>query len=93
MSASPAQWRHVAERLPATGVTSFVPTYTTAPLAVLARGLDRAASARTEPAAVVRRPDLGRIAPGCVADLVWWDQSYVPRRVWIGGELAQAASS
>ena len=69
MSASPAQWRHVAERLPATGVTSFVPTYT-APLAELARGLDRAASARTEPAAVVRRPDLGRIAPGCVADLV-----------------------
>ena len=50
-------------------------------------------AATAVPAAVVRRPDLGRIAPGCVADLVWWDQSYVPRRVWIGGEPAQAASS
>lgn len=42
-------------------------------------------SATAVPASVLGRPELGRVAPGAAADLVWWDESYVPRRVWVGG--------
>ena len=51
-------------------------------------GIDPAAAlhAATEvPADALGRPDLGRIAVGAVADLVWWDADWVPRRVWVGG--------
>jgi N-acetylglucosamine-6-phosphate deacetylase len=37
------------------------------------------------PADALGRTDLGQIAPGARADLVWWDDDLVPRRVWIGG--------
>jgi N-acetylglucosamine-6-phosphate deacetylase len=44
------------------------------------------------PADLIGRPDLGRIAPGAVADLVWLDDPRAPgglraRATWVGGEL------
>jgi N-acetylglucosamine-6-phosphate deacetylase len=55
---------------------------------MIAAGIDPALAlhAATEaPATAIGRPDLGRIAPGARADLVWWDDDWIPRRVWIGG--------
>ncbi len=52
-------------------------------------GLDPAVAllAATEaPADAIGRPDLGRLAVGAQADLVWWDEAWVPRRVWVAGE-------
>jgi N-acetylglucosamine-6-phosphate deacetylase len=40
------------------------------------------------PADLVGRSDLGRIAPGAVADLVWLGDDLTTRATWIGGELA-----
>ncbi len=42
-------------------------------------------AATEAPARMLRRDDLGRIALGALADLVLWDDDWVPRRVWIGG--------
>lgn len=56
---------------------------------MIAAGLDPAivlASCTEVPARSIRRNDLGRLAPGALADLVWWDADWYPRRVWIGGE-------
>ena len=39
------------------------------------------------PADLVARPDLGRIAPGAVADLVWLGDDLSARATWVGGEL------
>ncbi len=55
---------------------------------MIAAGLDPALvlTAATETAArAMRRDDLGRLAAGALADLVWWDEAWHPRRVWIGG--------
>ena len=46
VDADPAGWATVADALPATGVTSFLATFVTAPVSDLAAGLDRAAAAR-----------------------------------------------
>ena len=45
-NADDAQWDLVARRLPATGVTSFQPTYITAPIDALVPGLDKAIEVR-----------------------------------------------
>jgi N-acetylglucosamine-6-phosphate deacetylase len=43
------------------------------------------------PADVLGRPDLGRIAPGAHADLVWLDDAFRARATWVGGELVHGA--
>jgi N-acetylglucosamine-6-phosphate deacetylase len=56
---------------------------------MVAAGLDAAAvlAAATEaPARSLGRDDMGRVVPGALADLVWWGDDLVPRRVWVGGE-------
>jgi N-acetylglucosamine-6-phosphate deacetylase len=39
------------------------------------------------PADLIGRPDLGRIAPGAAADLVWLADDLRTRATWVGGEL------
>jgi N-acetylglucosamine-6-phosphate deacetylase len=45
------------------------------------------AAASRVPADLIGRPDLGRIAPGAAADLVWLGDDLRTRAAWIGGEL------
>jgi N-acetylglucosamine-6-phosphate deacetylase len=45
-------------------------------------------SASAVPADALGRDDLGRITPGALADLVWWDDELTVRRTWVGGEPA-----
>jgi N-acetylglucosamine-6-phosphate deacetylase len=57
-------------------------------------GLDPAtvlASCTEVPARSIRRNDLGRLVPGALADLVWWDADWYPRQVWVGGTEALSA--
>ena len=69
---------------------------------VLDEGIRRMVAAGMDPATVLasctevaarslNRNDIGRIAPGALADLVWWDADWFPRRVWVGGQEIQAA--
>jgi N-acetylglucosamine-6-phosphate deacetylase len=39
------------------------------------------------PADLIGRADLGRIAPGAAADLVWLDDDLRARATWVAGEL------
>jgi N-acetylglucosamine-6-phosphate deacetylase len=58
---------------------------------VVAAGVDlrSAVDAATRlPADVVGRPDLGRIAPGATADLVWLGDDLSARATWLAGRLA-----
>jgi N-acetylglucosamine-6-phosphate deacetylase len=58
---------------------------------VVAAGVDlrSAVDAATRlPADVVGRPDLGRIAPGATADLVWLGDDLTARATWLAGRLA-----
>lgn len=51
-------------------------------------GLAEAVAAATRiPADLIGRPDLGRIAPGAVADLAWLGDDLRARATWVGGEL------
>jgi N-acetylglucosamine-6-phosphate deacetylase len=45
------------------------------------------------PADVLGRTDLGRLATGAKADLVWWSDDLRPLRVWVGGQVAYDATS
>ena len=57
-------------------------------------GLDLAtavAAASTVPADLVGRPDLGRIAAGATADLVWLDDELRTRATWVAGVRTDAA--
>jgi N-acetylglucosamine-6-phosphate deacetylase len=61
---------------------------------MVAAGMDPATvlAACTEVAArSLNRSDIGRIAPGALADLVWWDADWYPRRVWIGDQEVEVA--
>jgi N-acetylglucosamine-6-phosphate deacetylase len=44
------------------------------------------AAASRVPADLIGRPDLGRLAPGAVADLVWLDDDLRTAATWINGE-------
>jgi N-acetylglucosamine-6-phosphate deacetylase len=58
---------------------------------VVAVGVDlrSAVDAATRvPADILGRPDLGRIAPGAVADLVWLGDDLSARATWLAGRLA-----
>lgn len=53
-------------------------------------GIDVADAVRltaTTPAEAAGRPDLGRLAQGAVADLVWLDDELRVRRTWVGGRV------
>lgn len=63
---------------------------------MIAAGLDPAlvlTSATATPAQAIGRDDLGRLASGARADLVWWDEDWRVLRVWIGGREVGAARS
>jgi N-acetylglucosamine-6-phosphate deacetylase len=43
------------------------------------------AAATSVPARLLGRADVGRLAAGARADLVWWSPDLRVRRVWVGG--------
>src|SRR5262245_2369172 len=49
------------------------------------------AAATSIPADLIGRPDLGRLAAGAVADLVWLGPDLRTRATWLGGRLVHAA--
>jgi N-acetylglucosamine-6-phosphate deacetylase len=54
-------------------------------------GLAGAVAAATRiPADLIGRPDLGRLAPGAAADLVWLGDDLRARATWVGGEQVYA---
>ena len=50
------------------------------------------AAATSIPADLIGRPDLGRLAPGGAADLVWLGPDLRTRATWLGGQLVYAAN-
>ena len=60
----------------------------------IACGIDPAVAltaATRVPADALGAPDLGRLAPGAAADLVWLDGSWTARTTWVGGEVLAGA--
>ena len=53
---------------------------------------DAVAAATRIPAGLIGRPDLGRIAPGAAADLVWLDDSLRARATWVSGDMVYSAT-
>ena len=45
------------------------------------------------PADALGRTDLGRIAVGARADLVWWSDDFHPRRTWVDGREVEAPTT
>jgi N-acetylglucosamine-6-phosphate deacetylase len=69
---------------------------------VLDEGVRRMIRAGLDPATVITsctetaarsigRTDVGHLRPGARADLVWWDDDWTPRRVWVGGRALPVA--
>lgn len=61
---------------------------------LVAIGVDAATvldAAAAVPARVLGRPDLGRLATGAAADLVWWSDDLHPLCTWIDGTSVWAA--
>jgi N-acetylglucosamine-6-phosphate deacetylase len=57
---------------------------------IVSVGVDPAAAlaaATIVPAQAIGEPQLGRLSPGAVADLVWWDDDLRPRKVWVDGQV------
>ena len=50
-------------------------------------------AATTVPADVLGRADLGRLAPGAHADMVWWDDDLRPARTWVDGMAVHDADA
>ena len=53
---------------------------------------DSVAAATRIPADLIGRPDIGRIARGAAADLVWLGDDMRTRATWVGGELVYSRS-
>lgn len=53
---------------------------------------DAVAAATRIPADLIGRPDLGRIAPGAAADLVWLDDALRARATWVNGGMVYSAT-
>ncbi len=61
---------------------------------MISAGLDPAlvvGSCTEVPARSLGRTDIGRLAPGAMADLVWWDDTWHPQTVWLRGDRVPAA--
>jgi N-acetylglucosamine-6-phosphate deacetylase len=54
---------------------------------------DAVAAASRVPADLIGRPDLGRIAPGAAADLVWLDDGLRTQAAWVRGDMVYSASA
>jgi N-acetylglucosamine-6-phosphate deacetylase len=50
-------------------------------------------AATTVPADALKRPDLGRLAAGARADIVWWDDDLHPIATWVNGVQVYAANA
>jgi N-acetylglucosamine-6-phosphate deacetylase len=58
----------------------------------IGRGIaDVLSAASTVPADVLHRSDLGRLAAGAHADIVWWSDDLRPLRTWVDGEEVHPA--
>jgi N-acetylglucosamine-6-phosphate deacetylase len=53
---------------------------------------DAVAAAARIPADLFGRADLGRIAPGAAADLVWLDDNLRTRATWVSGDMVYSAT-
>jgi N-acetylglucosamine-6-phosphate deacetylase len=57
---------------------------------IVSIGVDPAvalSAATVVPADIIGEKSLGRLAPGAIADLVWWGDDLRPHKVWVDGEV------
>lgn len=53
---------------------------------------DAVAAATRVPADLIRRADLGRLAPGAAADLTWLSEDLHTQATWVAGEMVYSAA-